>query len=447
MRAARFLGELLWKNSVGCYELIALETLLLEKYSALFAAQNAKVEVQVDYLHVLTKAYDTGGHTRVVERLIASQALCNSAVLVTEKIEPKTAKKLALAKAGLTVLAAMPSSEANVDALLSAFASAKNVILHIHPNDIESVFAAALAKKFFGTKIFLYNHADHVFSYGYSMADRVLELSYFGWALRPQRRTLERSSFVGIPLNLSTNAQSQTETKPRQAYLASSGSPYKFKPSQGYSFPIFASEFCQRCDLPMVLIGPRRGRDWWWWRSAISAKGKIRFTGKMGHAEYLDYLSSASAYIDSFPMTGGTSFSEIFCLGVPCFGVLTGAHGYSPADQLKSANLSTLMTDVLHFVKEGETEQKKFAHILPETVTTHSSESVAQRILDASNPDSPLAPPPWANPIAVDTHFYEKIWDAQKMPTVPVHSRPNMKIAVGFIWFWIKTKLQTSART
>ncbi len=453
MRRARFLGELCWKNSIGCYQLMQLESDLLDQYASLFteAAQLQREANQanaIPYLHVLTKAYDTGGHTRVVERFIGSQALHESAVLVTEKAQANTQQRLAQAKHGLHCLPPKIGTQEKIQQLLKHFATAKTVILHIHPNDIETAFAAGLAKRLFGTQILFYNHADHVFSFAYACADKTLELSYFGWTLTQERGVDQKAHFVGIPLKLpkvsATSPVPGVETSSKinnSPYLATSGSPYKFKPSQGYSFPQVAKQLTLATGLNMVLVGPNPKRDWWWWLPRLQFGKHLHFMGKLQHQAYLDCISQASAYIDSFPMTGGTSFSEILCQGVPCFGILTGAHGYSPADQLKSADAKTLVKDVVNYLQAPDQVQQRIKQIQPEVVHAHDLETVAERIVCATRLDSPLQPPPWHNPIPVNTRFYEKIWQSQFFFSVPVHSRPDLAILLHFLRFWITQKL------
>lgn len=207
MCRARFLGELCWKNSIGCYQLMQLESDLLDRYAPLFhdttrQLQEANEAKSIRYLHVLTKAYDTGGHTRVVERFISSEALHESAVLVTEKVQTNTRQRLAQAKHGLHCLPAKLDAKEKIKHLLMHFARAHTLVLHIHPNDIATAFAAGLAKRMFGTQVLFYNHADHVFSYGYASADKTLELSYFGWTLTQERGVDKKAHFVGIPLKL-----------------------------------------------------------------------------------------------------------------------------------------------------------------------------------------------------------------------------------------------------
>jgi hypothetical protein len=439
LKKARFLGELLWKNSTGCHHLNDLEQTLLAKLRTQLESElsdSISIAKPIRYLHVLSKAYDTGGHTRVVERLISTKALQESAVFITETCQEKSLTKLNKASQGCQVLANTLKGEQKLLALFKVFSQAKTLILHIHPCDIESVMAAGLAQHLAGTQVLLYNHADHVFTYGYSIADQVLELSHFGWGMREKRGIKGKASFAGIPLNIN-NAISTSEHHAHSGYIASAGSAYKFKPGMNYSFPAFASSLLNKTKIKLAVIGPRAKRDWWWWRVKSEHSKQLEIIPKMAHQAYLNFLNKADAYIDSFPLTGGTSFSEILCLGIPCFGVLTGAHGYSPADLIKSPNLAQMETDLLNFLNGGKYAGQQHPNLVELVLNCHQSEQVAMRIAQVSQNSSIEISPPWDNPYSVDCSFYEKIWKQGKMFALPVHSWPQPILFTYFFRYWL----------
>ncbi|GGC83054.1 hypothetical protein [Undibacterium terreum] len=434
---SRFLGELLWKNSMGQYELAQLEFLLLQKYKEEFAQIPAPAH-RCEYLHVLTKAYDTGGHTRIVEHLLSSTALSEAAVLVTEELRPNAKRKLSAAKHGCTLLPRQKAGRQKILQLIALFAQHTTVILHIHPYDIDAVFAAAVAKHYFGTRIYLYNHADHVFSYGHGIADRVLEVSYFGWALRARRNIQDKSVFAGIPLKLPKgNIASASAPIETGSYLASAGTAYKYKPNKEFSFPRFALEYAKIRQDRLILIGPKLWSNWWWWKVWMKLKSRVEFHARMPHDKYLAFLSQAKAYVDSFPLTGGTAFPEIFSLGIPSFGVLTGSHGYSPADQLKSPSIDALIRDLSAFLAAQQNQRVETATILAQIHEVHSIENVADRIRYAYDLTTGQKQPPWDNPGIIDNYFYEKIWMSGKKLFLPVHTVPSLKL-VSLFWKYRK---------
>jgi hypothetical protein len=445
IRMARFLGDILWKNGLGQYELAELEHLLLEQYDSQFAPAAAPPQRLCDFLHVFTKAYDTGGHTRIVEHLLGSQALAESAVLITETVQPNAQRKLALARHGCTLLPRQPDSRHRIQALADAYGRHATVILHIHPYDVEAALAAALARRFYGTVILMYNHADHVGSYGHGVADRVLEVSYFGWTLRERRKIADKSVFAGIPLKLAPQSglpSSSDQPPSSQAYIAAAGTAYKFKPGQGYSFPAFAAAFGARRPDSMVVVGPRLATNWWWWKAAAKLGKRIRFHAKMPYDQYLAFISQARAYVDSFPLTGGTAFPEIFSRGIPSFGVLTGSHGYSPADQLKSNNIDQLLNDLDTYLATQQRPGLDTATIFQQIYAAHGIENVADRIRYAYDLDEGEKQPPWNNPGVIDSCFYEKIWINRQWFVVPVHTVPSPSILALFLGHWMQARIK-----
>lgn len=429
---SRFLGEVLWKNSTSYYQLVELERELVERIES-------KVPIvegshRCCYGHVLTKAYDTGGHTRVVERLITSNALQDSAVLVLDAATGPAQERLSRARHGCTVMSSMGPGLNRISALVAEFIRFETIILYLHPHDIESVVAAGIASRRKGTKILFYNHADHVFSYGYGVADRVLEISHFGWALRDARGCLDRSVFAGIPLELPSKRRFRASTSDRQqGSIVAAGTAYKFKPVMGWSFPDFVRAICLRTNSRVEVVGPSFWRDWWWWPIMYSQRGRFAVHARLEHKKYLEFMESASAYVDSFPIVGGTAFAEVMGQGIPCFGVLTGSHGYSPADLVKSASVDELISDLLNFemtgVKAGPDESSVFEQVRK----IHDVEEVALRVAGAFSKDRVGIGPPWPCEGKIDTEYFKKMWMESFFPIVPVHVLPPFELILAFV--------------
>ncbi|MFZ6679088.1 hypothetical protein [Undibacterium sp. Tian12W] len=438
IRRARALGELLWKNNLGQYALVELEQTLLQRYQHLFTAP-AQTDIQATYLHVLSQAYTASGHTRVVEHLIASQALQDSAVLVTEKAPPATWEKLSTPGHPCICLPRYSDRQEKIQALLNQFAQYKILVLHIHPYDVDAVIAAGLARQLCGTRIYMYNHADHVFSYGHGIADVVLELSYFGWELSKLRGTHEKCVFAGIPLKLPDTTTERLENA--TGHIASAGSAYKYKPGGAYSFPDFAVQLQARTGRKLMLIGPNLKTNWWWWKPARQMGEQAIFHKRMAYQDYLACMRDASVYVDSFPLTGGTAFPEMAVKGLPCFGILTGAHGYSPADQLKSGSQDTLLDDMDYYLQQKQQRPGlDQAVILQEIRQAHGIEQVARRISMAETANAQEKQPPWLNPAPINCDFYEKIWYTRKLFTPPIHNFPDWKLGVLFLKYWIQSR-------
>jgi hypothetical protein len=63
-------------------------------------------------------------------------------------------------------------------------------------------------------------------------------------------------------------------------------------------------------------------------------------------------MQICSAYVDSFPMTGGTAFQEAFMLGAPSFGLQIGGGGYGLVDVLRSATIDDLVVKISAIVDQ-----------------------------------------------------------------------------------------------
>lgn len=438
IHSAKFLGEVLWKNATGYYQLADLERALIDRVEPELPV--LAVTHLCRYGHILTKAYDTGGHTRVVERLVQSCALQDSAVVVVDSAASAAHKRLCVALHGCKVVSTKAHSLARISAMVAEFVRFEVLILYVHPYDIESVIAAGVAQRRTGVRVLLFNHADHVFSYGYGVAERVLEISHFGWALRNVRETLDRSLFVGIPLSLPAERVARMVSSGRQrGPVIAAGTAYKFRPALGWSFPRFVRSICRKLSCRVDVLGPNRWRDWWWWPVFCSLNVRLAIHARLEHERYLAFISHAAAYVDSFPIVGGTAFAEVMGQGVPCFGVLTGSHGYSPADLVKSPSVEALISDIVEYYTTGIRPSVNESDVYELVRDVHDAENVASRIAGALGQDSIGIAPPWRFQKEIDIGYFEKIWATNLLPSMPVHVLPPLRLLLPFLLikgFW-----------
>lgn len=433
LHVARFLGEVLWKNSTGIYQLAGIENALVERIEPLIPSQVIPASHAYRFGHVMTKAYDTGGHTRLVERLMSSKTMADSLLIVTAGIAPAARERLDYAGYHYTVLSREAKADLRIAALVEEFSRCEVLILYVHPYDIESVIAAGIARRRSGVRVLLFNHADHVFSWGYGVAERVLEISHFGWALRNKRQCEDRSVFVGIPLALPSTLVPKPALPSRsQVLVMAAGTAYKFRPAQGWSFPNFVQSLCQRTGCSVEIVGPNRWLDCWWW-PALRGKYRLHVHARLEYEKYLALISKADAFVDSFPLSGGTAFAESIARGTPGFGVLTGSHGYSPADLVKSPSLGELLDDIVCFIKSGVRSGINVDELFALLYEVHDVEEVALRVVNAVSGEGIGVPPPWPCSVAIDIEFFERVWLEQCIPTLPVHVFPPPALLIPFL--------------
>ena len=195
LSVARCYGDFLKNNYIGVYSDLGFENHFIGIFSELFHSKARRETFGV--LHLMTEAYVLGGHTRVVERLlrgglgdgIASLEALPSQVL--ERIPPGVCQHQPLRR---------PSGVETIQKIIDCCLGYEFIVLHIHPDDIYSAIAAGVASRH-GVRVLFYNHADHCFSFGFAGAEKVLEISKYGWNKGNKPALGLMQSYVGIPVS------------------------------------------------------------------------------------------------------------------------------------------------------------------------------------------------------------------------------------------------------
>lgn len=276
-------------------------------------------------LHVMTNAYVTGGHTRLVQRLALNWA--GSHMLVT------TAQRGDLPQRLKTVFCAdncnwLDLSTPGSDLLSRAWRlrqisrkEADLVILHSHPFDVVPTLAFGVPG---GPPVVMVNHSDHTFWVGTSVVDAVADLRLIGQELTLSRRQAPLSRVLPIPLPAAESGPSRAEARARlgieenSVVLLTIASPYKFTPIGGYHFlDAVAGVLKRHKNAMLVACGPN---DEDAWKSAgASVGGRIRACGVQKNIS--DFHAAADIYLDPFPYASLTSMLESALHSVPVLGM------------------------------------------------------------------------------------------------------------------------------
>lgn len=367
---AKLYGNMAWHNHVGIYSAHDIECHLLTELKSLglFPAASPGTK-NGRILHVLSDCYVTGGHTRVVERLVECTATDQiQDVLIGGICPPQVQRQLQGAGATIFFIEALGLKE--VAAQYRLMAAYSMVILHISPDDIVAALAAAAAKEA-GTSVGLYNHADHCFTYGLDNADMVFEVSVFGRVFSQKYRPNYTWSFAGIPLPAPVADDAQIGGD----YFLSSGPAYKYDFTANGAFAVIVEELAQVSTKQCVVVGPgvlpRDAADSL--RRLVEA-GRLTLLPPTDHARYSDLLRHCHSYIDSSPITGGSAFPEAALAGKPCLGLTNAIMGYSPIDAVRSATVAELV----YAASDDRLEQRTVHAALLQNV--HGAENVLARI-------------------------------------------------------------------
>ncbi|MBN3263785.1 hypothetical protein [Pectobacterium brasiliense] len=384
LQKSQRLGNLLWDNNIGIYDINELENSLSERYKKEMADKEVAeltISSTEGEIFIVSQPYYTGGHTRLMERL-SSFLEKRPDLLITRNVDDDMLIRMNgfFNNVFLYSEKIFPDDKRRIFELAKKIRSYKNVILNIHPDDIHAVIACSLVKKIDSTiRFFFVNHADHTFSYGSSIADIWFEISEFGRRVDSLRNLTAKKSFLGIPIegislykernNISQNI------KDGDIFFTAAAS-YKYNTVKGESFNKIISHVIKKYPKSNIyIIGCDIIKDPWWIIEKIKYRDKIKLIENVNYENYLKITKDASVYIDSYPIPGGTAFSEQYFSNKTCTGLISPLQGYSPIELLKEKSINDLFT--IQIKKEEIQEIELMAQHV------HSMSAVKDRFNDA----------------------------------------------------------------
>lgn len=375
LRVAEAYGHFLWTNYIGILADSEFEKELSEPLTGLLKGRGRRAGSGT--LHLMTTAYASGGHTRVVERLL--EAGLGDGLASLDKVPESVLGRL---PKHVKVFSGIrkESGIATILEILEVGLKFKIIILYIHPDDIYSAIAAILMARM-GARVYMYNHADHAFSFGYGAAEKVLEISRYGWIKGVVRGIEHKQTFVGIPIP-HFSLREERRPKKESIHMFMAGSAYKFLPWGDYSVPVFINHICKAwTDRPgwkVSICGPT-GREKFWRGLNRQARRHVEFRGPLPHAEYSRLLLMSDCYVDSFPVGNGTGFVESVMQGVPSFGLDLFA-GYSCAEALKSRSVQELIAELENYIEGRGSVACGLSEVREQVIREQSVEVCIERV-------------------------------------------------------------------
>lgn len=277
------------------------------------------------FLHVMTEAYLTGGHTRVVERWInlSDKDQKHSVVLINNiGIYPELLQENVKSRNGEFYILENPNFLAKAVDLRKLGLNYEYIILHTHMYDPTATMAFGTDK--FKRPVILFNHADHMFWIGKSIADIVADIKTIN-TISKSRKNLDNTFKLGVPIdNRTITLKNKDEARKLlgipndKKILLSIGSANKFDPVLGDSIVPFLKKILDsRKDVICYLMGPSQANEYWK-NVNQETNGKIIPLGPIDYnKEYFDYINAADLIIDSYPMGGGTALMDCVMSGKP----------------------------------------------------------------------------------------------------------------------------------
>jgi len=328
------------RNPCGIFSSWPLEECLLDLAGSISCPMAAEPDANT-FLHVFSRAYSSGGHTRVAERWISASPAsgAHDVVLLSQGDRPVPA----------TLEAATRSRNGRIHNLadglhldkarqLRSLASRyQHIILHVHMYDILPVLAFGTSA--FTRPVIFYNHADHLFWVGVSIADTIVNMRSLALHINTAFRHIapERNKRLplpvtqpAVPLPHETRHQLITELGlPEKAQvMLTMASPYKYAPIQGLNFlATIESILAHNSRAVLLAIGPSP-QDPAWQAANQRTQGRIIPLGRLPHTEIDRYLSLADMAVDSFPFSSLVALLDIGRHNIPCLTLDTPVNGY-----------------------------------------------------------------------------------------------------------------------
>lgn len=309
-------------NNSGYFTSSVLENFFLD------FAKKIKVDLKdINYekdsiLHVMSMGYETGGHTRVVERWIENApnnqkhsvvfTWNNSSKLTTLENNVKN-KNGEIITFDSKMSLAQKATELRKLAMKYEF-----VILHTHMQDPTATIAFGVEE--FKRPVLLYNHASHLAWLGKSVADLVLDIENND-PVTKEKRGITNTYFLGVPSKkISLTIADKIEAKKRlnlpldKKIIVTSGADSRFRTISGKSFVEYLISIMDENTICYVIgIKPYNIK----WQKSIKKSGKdIKLLGYINFNDgFLDYLKAADLYLDSYPLCGGTAMIDAISSG------------------------------------------------------------------------------------------------------------------------------------
>jgi hypothetical protein len=285
-------------------------------------AQNIALPAQfapLTTLHVFTQCYPKGGHTKVAGRWIkfSSDTEKHSVILLDQNAlpVPEWLNRAVEDKKGELISLDNALSDLEKALILRKTASQfEKIVLHVHMFDV--IHLLAFGTEEFKRPVLFFNHADHCFWSGVSIADMVLSFRGGALELCKKKRGVKNNRLLPLPLEQPVSYQKLTrkdlQIEKKQKVILSIGESYKFKPIDGYDFVETMLEIVMKHkNTVVIVIGPSLDEPYW--ENAYRKSGnKIKAIGPVYDKNiFYSYIDIADLYIQSFPLSSITSFFDV----------------------------------------------------------------------------------------------------------------------------------------
>lgn len=276
-------------------------------------------------LHVMTEAYETGGHTRVVENLVKTDIKHRHFLIFTNpnSIVPFWLREC-VEKSGGKIFFVQGGNffEKSANLFKESLPFTK-IILHIHNYDVVPILA--YANKAWKASIYFLNHSDHLFWIGAGIADLVLNLTEYAQKISIKRRNIKNNLLLYGPpqqqLEVITDQNYKSALKEKlgiskdQQVITSMASDWRYTNTKEYDFPKFVLDILEQCPNVIYIIIGAIGQSSKW--SLLADNKRVVFPGTISKNDVSAVFSITDLYVDSFYHSSGGCLVDAFLYGLP----------------------------------------------------------------------------------------------------------------------------------
>lgn len=357
-------------HSTGIYSSDVIEKCFID-LANIIHVNLSKEYKEKSILHVMTEAYSFGGHTRCVERWVnLIDDRYQDCVLLSQNYETPRSLLDAFDKVNGSVFIFNEQNYIDKAIKLRQLASSYElVILHIHMDDPTALIAFGTTN--FKRPILFFNHADHIFWLGASIADCVANLNTIGEKVCKEKRNNHTSYMLGIPVDQMNFKKALKLNVGCKIFI--SGSCTKFRPVDEINFYRIISDILMRSkEVKFVIIGANI-EDAQWKKVRKQFSNSVDFYETKSYKEYLSILSSCTLVIDSYPIGGGTALLDAVSCGIPVLSLNKDFQmDYIVKSKASFNNYNDFIKTIIECLNSNE-KRKEIYHNLAENFKVTSS--------------------------------------------------------------------------
>lgn len=352
----------------GRYSDCWIEKMLVE-YGCTINFQHREEIHSNSVLHVVTKAYETGGHTSALCNWIKYDSSRKNDIVFTDLNTKKLPGFLGdtVKKNETQVFYLHGDDIKKAEGLLEIADKYEKIVLHIHMFDIVPLIAFSNSE--WKRPVYFFNHANFRFSIGVSIADCFLCICRYDQIKAVKYRGARNTKILPTPLKsvIDDNksfekSQDQFLFEKRKKFnlsnevkiIISMGSDFKYKQIEGFDFPQFALSVVNTCPNTYFFIIGADPTSKMWADIKEKSTNKVIALGVLNRMNVAMWMNIADAFVTSYPMISAGA-EDALVKDIPVFSLnVTNRMKQTFMEQTCYSNVNEMVTAIKNVLFNDE---------------------------------------------------------------------------------------------